>query len=281
MSTHADPSKDEYLELEKKLGAAEYELAANLAETDKALGTAVKKGNKRPRRRADSSSGRLPHGRGSTIRKGFGVTPSRPRRGAATLQLCLSLYAASRYCIDERGVVALVLVGVDIGERGDRAIERLGGTKVAGDCEGVAGSRVGAGRFLGLQEQRIARVVSEQEDRPTSRPHAPHADDLAREVDVAKALQQAPAITLQAAGVRLQDPAGAQLQPCRPRAVNEVGDRHDQRRVRRDPRLAGVRHRQLRERPGAVLAAAFGDPLLEPPALAGAPLVSAPALEAR
>ena len=44
MSTHADPSKDEYLELEKKLGAAEYELAANLAEIDKALDTAVKKG---------------------------------------------------------------------------------------------------------------------------------------------------------------------------------------------------------------------------------------------
>ena len=49
MSTHADPSKDEYLKLEKKLGAAEYELAGNLAETDKALGTAVKKGEKRAR----------------------------------------------------------------------------------------------------------------------------------------------------------------------------------------------------------------------------------------
>jgi hypothetical protein len=44
MSTHADPSKDEYLKLEEKLGAAEDELAANLAETDKALDTAVKKG---------------------------------------------------------------------------------------------------------------------------------------------------------------------------------------------------------------------------------------------
>jgi hypothetical protein len=37
MSTHADPSKDEYLELEKKLGAAEYDLAANLADADTAL----------------------------------------------------------------------------------------------------------------------------------------------------------------------------------------------------------------------------------------------------
>jgi hypothetical protein len=46
MSTRADQRKDEYLELEKKHGAAEYELAANLAETGKALGTAVKKGKK-------------------------------------------------------------------------------------------------------------------------------------------------------------------------------------------------------------------------------------------
>jgi hypothetical protein len=49
MSTHADPSKDEYLELEKKLGAAEYELAASIAETDKQLDTAVKKGKKQAR----------------------------------------------------------------------------------------------------------------------------------------------------------------------------------------------------------------------------------------
>jgi hypothetical protein len=49
MSTHADPSKDKYLELEKKLGAAEYELAENLAETDKALDTAVKKAKKQAR----------------------------------------------------------------------------------------------------------------------------------------------------------------------------------------------------------------------------------------
>lgn len=44
MNTHADPSKDEYLELDKKIAAAEYELAEGLAETDKALDTAVNKG---------------------------------------------------------------------------------------------------------------------------------------------------------------------------------------------------------------------------------------------
>jgi hypothetical protein len=36
------------------------------------------------------------------------------------------LYAPSRYRIDEHGVVALVLVGVDLGEGRDGAIERPG-----------------------------------------------------------------------------------------------------------------------------------------------------------
>jgi len=47
MSSHADPSKDEYLELEKKIGGVEYELAANLAEADEQCDTAVKKAKKR------------------------------------------------------------------------------------------------------------------------------------------------------------------------------------------------------------------------------------------
>ena len=58
MSTHRDSTKDEYLEVEKKVGAAEYELAANLAETDKALDTAMKRARKTPRRHASSSSKR-------------------------------------------------------------------------------------------------------------------------------------------------------------------------------------------------------------------------------
>lgn len=37
MSTQGDPKKDEYLELEKKVGAAESELAAELADADNAL----------------------------------------------------------------------------------------------------------------------------------------------------------------------------------------------------------------------------------------------------
>jgi hypothetical protein len=44
MSTHADPRKDKYLDLEKKLGAEEYEIAAGLAETDKELDATREKG---------------------------------------------------------------------------------------------------------------------------------------------------------------------------------------------------------------------------------------------
>lgn len=36
-----DPTKDEYLELDKKLGTAEYELAGDIAAGNKALGDAV------------------------------------------------------------------------------------------------------------------------------------------------------------------------------------------------------------------------------------------------
>ena len=47
MSTHADPTKDEYLELEKKLGVAESELAADLADADEALDAALARRKKK------------------------------------------------------------------------------------------------------------------------------------------------------------------------------------------------------------------------------------------
>jgi hypothetical protein len=47
MSTHGDPTKDEYLELEKKVGAAESELAAELADAGKALDAATEKRQKK------------------------------------------------------------------------------------------------------------------------------------------------------------------------------------------------------------------------------------------
>jgi hypothetical protein len=47
MSTHADPSKDKYLELEKKLGVAESELAADLADADEVLDAALARRKKK------------------------------------------------------------------------------------------------------------------------------------------------------------------------------------------------------------------------------------------
>ena len=46
MSTHGDPTQDEYLELEKKVGAAESELVAQLADADNALDAAHEKQQK-------------------------------------------------------------------------------------------------------------------------------------------------------------------------------------------------------------------------------------------
>jgi hypothetical protein len=42
MSNHVDPTKDEYLELEKRLGHAEYALVADIAASNKALDDAAK-----------------------------------------------------------------------------------------------------------------------------------------------------------------------------------------------------------------------------------------------
>ena len=61
------------------------------------------------------------------------------------------MYAPRRYRIDEGGVIALVLIGVRLSEGRDRAVERVGGAKVAGDCGRVAGSGMGAGQRPGAQ----------------------------------------------------------------------------------------------------------------------------------
>ena len=55
------------------------------------------------------------------------------------------MYALGRYGIDERGVVSLVLIGIRLGEGGDRSIEDIGGTQVARDGGRVAGSGVTTG----------------------------------------------------------------------------------------------------------------------------------------
>ena len=54
-----DPTKDKYLELEKKVGAAEYELAADIAAGNKAVGEAAEAA----REKARAKIGDIRHGR--------------------------------------------------------------------------------------------------------------------------------------------------------------------------------------------------------------------------
>ena len=54
-------------------------------------------------------------------------------------------------------------------------------------------------RLLELQEQRVVLVAAEHQHDPGARADAADADDLARRVDVAKALEQLPAV-----GVRVR-----------------------------------------------------------------------------
>jgi hypothetical protein len=57
------------------------------------------------------------------------ICPVDFRRAVSTRsELWLCLYAADRYGVEERGVVALVLVGVGLGEGSDCAIEDVRGT---------------------------------------------------------------------------------------------------------------------------------------------------------
>ncbi len=64
------------------------------------------------------------------------------------------MYSTGCYGIDERGVIALVLIGIRLGKGRDCAVEDLGGAEVAGDLDGIARSRVGAGPQL----YRAARI---------------------------------------------------------------------------------------------------------------------------
>ena len=59
MSTHSGPGEDNYRELDRKVGEAELELVANLAETDKALDTAVKKGKEHATEQAEAARAQL------------------------------------------------------------------------------------------------------------------------------------------------------------------------------------------------------------------------------
>ena len=102
-------------------------------------------------------------------------------------------------------------------------------------------------RLLDLQEQRVVAAAAEQEHDPDARADAADADDLARHVDEAEALEQRAALARQRAAVVVEDRADGgmrrvALEPGR----RELVERHDQRRLRDDPRLAVDEPRQLR-----------------------------------
>ena len=55
--------------------------------------------------------------------------------------------------------------------------------------------------LLDLEEERVSVVAPEQQEDPAARADAAHADDLAREIDVAELFQQSLAIGLQRSAV--------------------------------------------------------------------------------
>ena len=123
--------------------------------------------------------------------------------------------------------------------------------------------------LLALQEQRVAVVVAEHQHDPRARADAADAHHLARRVHVAEALEQAAAVAGQRA------PVGADQLPHRVLEHDalvrgdQLLDRHDQRRVADDPRMAVDEVGQPVERPHAVLRTRLGDVAIEALALLG------------
>ena len=117
-------------------------------------------------------------------------------------------------------------------------------------------------------------VAPQHQHDPGARADAAHADDLARRMDVAKALQQLPAVGAQGAPVGADHPAHELLELGRSDTGDHFLDRDDQRRVARDPGLAVDDLRELRERLQAVLRACLGQVALEPLPLLWGPLPS-------
>ena len=92
---------------------------------------------------------------------------------------------------------------------------------------------------LAWRKQRILAVPAEQEDDPAAGADAAHADHLAGHVDDPNSREQGPPVRGQAAAVPLGAARGS-APPVAPafRVRQQVGDRDDQRRVRRDPEPA-------------------------------------------
>jgi hypothetical protein len=56
---HGDPTKDKYLKLETKVGAAEYEIAANLTEDSKALNEAEERRRREAKQKVEAARTQL------------------------------------------------------------------------------------------------------------------------------------------------------------------------------------------------------------------------------
>ena len=64
------------------------------------------------------------------------------------------LYPAGRHGLREGEIVLLVLLGIGLGEVGDRQIEFIAGAQVFGHCEHVAGAGVRPGQASSRRGRR-------------------------------------------------------------------------------------------------------------------------------
>jgi hypothetical protein len=99
--------------------------------------------------------------------------------------------------------------------------------------------------FLHLEEQRVALVAAEHEQRPAPCADATDADDLSSDVAIAEPLEQHAAIGCERVSIASICGADRRLGTL----VMELGERHDQRRLGNEARVVG----QGRERTPAVV----------------------------
>ncbi len=102
------------------------------------------------------------------------------------------------------------------------------------------------------RKQRVLSVVAEHQRNPGARADAPHPDDLAREVGQVELLEQHAPVVHERFAVGAQEFAQPVEHLIALAALQEVVDRHDQRRFGDDPRLAIHDTRQFGERRHAV-----------------------------
>jgi len=125
----------------------------------------------------------------------------------------------------------------------------------------VAEERLEHGRLglLGLQQERVLVVASEQEHDPRARPDAAHADHLAGRMDVPEALQQAATVAGQRPPVRADHAVDERVQALEISASGRLLDGDDERRVAQDPPLSVHHVGELAHGSKAVLGSRLGD----------------------